>query len=106
MGETTCGESRRVVGGFGYVRGAIPGATQRVADGEWAAEDSPLRHAPHTADVVGADDWDRVYPRSLAGWPSGTTGGKYWPPVGRIDGGFGDRNLVCSCPSVEDLAEG
>jgi glycine dehydrogenase len=86
---------------------AIRGEIQRVADGEWSAEDSPLRHAPHTADVVGADDWDRAYPRSIAGWPTESLReSKYWPPVGRIDGGYGDRNLVCSCPSVEDLAEG
>ncbi|MFN7149348.1 MAG: aminomethyl-transferring glycine dehydrogenase [Microthrixaceae bacterium] len=77
-----------------------------VAQGVWTVEDNPLRHAPHTAAVVGGDEWDRPYPRSLAGWPSEhqrTT--KYWAPVGRIDGGYGDRNLVCSCPPIEDLAD-
>jgi glycine dehydrogenase len=72
----------------------------------WPLEQSPLRHAPHTAEVIGADDWDRPYPRSLGGWPSEhQRRSKYWPPVGRIDGGYGDRNLVCSCPPMEDLAE-
>jgi glycine dehydrogenase len=106
MVEPTESESLEELDRFCDAMVAIRGEIQRVADGEWSAEDSPLRHAPHTADVVGADDWDRAYPRSIAGWPSGTTDGKYWPPVGRIDGGYGDRNLVCSCPSVEDLAEG
>jgi glycine dehydrogenase len=77
-----------------------------VAQGVWTVEDNPLRHAPHTAAVVGGDDWDRPYPRSLAGWPSEQQRStKYWPPVGRIDGGYGDRNLVCSCPPIEDLAD-
>ena len=96
---------------------AIKGEIDRVAAGEWPADDNPLVNAPHTAKVVGADDWDHPYPRSLAGWPSSgdaarragapasETEWKYWVPVGRIDGGYGDRNLVCSCPPVEDLAE-
>jgi glycine dehydrogenase len=85
---------------------AIRAEIDAVAQGVWTVEDNPLRHAPHTAAVVGGDEWDRPYPRSLAGWPSEhqrTT--KYWAPVGRIDGGYGDRNLVCSCPPIEDLAD-
>ncbi len=85
---------------------AIRGEIDRVGAGEWPAEDNPLVNAPHTAAVVGADEWDRAYPRSLAAWPAGaTTEWKYWSPVGRIDGGYGDRHLVCSCPPLEDLAE-
>ncbi len=85
---------------------AIRGEIDRVASGEWPADDNPLVHAPHTADRVGADDWDHAYPRSVAGWPVGSLREwKYWPPVARIDGGYGDRNLVCSCPSIEDLAD-
>jgi glycine dehydrogenase len=85
---------------------AIKGEIDRVAAGEWPADDNPLVHAPHTAAVVGADEWDRAYPRSLAAWPAAaTTEWKYWPPVGRIDGGYGDRHLVCSCPPLEVLAE-
>ncbi|MFZ4517857.1 MAG: aminomethyl-transferring glycine dehydrogenase [Microthrixaceae bacterium] len=85
---------------------AIRAEIERVATGEWPADDNPLVHAPHTADAVGADDWDRAYPRSVAGWPvASLREWKYWPPVARIDGGYGDRNLVCSCPAIEDLAE-
>jgi glycine dehydrogenase len=85
---------------------SIRGEIQQVADGRWPADDNPLVHAPHTAEEVGADEWVRAYPRSTAGWPTAEQRRvKYWPPVSRIDGGHGDRNLVCSCPPVEDLAE-
>ena len=75
-----------------------------VADGRWRLADSPLRHAPHTAaDVTG--EWDRPYPRELGAFPGGVEpASKYWPPVGRIDGAYGDRNLVCSCPSPQAYA--
>jgi len=107
MIEPTESESLTEIDRFCDAMIAIRGEIQRVADGEWSAEDSPLRHAPHTAAVVGADEWDRAYPRSLAGWPSADQRrSKYWPIVGRIDGGFGDRNLVCSCPPLDELAEG
>ena len=79
---------------------AIKGEIDRVATGEWSRDDNPLRHAPHTAAAVTADEWPHAYPRSLAGFPAGVDRtAKYWPPVRRIDGAFGDRNLVCSCPS-------
>ncbi|CAB4742794.1 MAG: aminomethyl-transferring glycine dehydrogenase [Actinobacteria bacterium] len=85
---------------------SIRSEIERVASGEWTLEDNPLVHAPHTAQEVGGDLWEHAYPRSLAGWPSKhQTESKYWPPVSRIDGGFGDRNLVCSCPPVEAFAE-
>ncbi len=77
-----------------------------VADGSWPADDNPLCNAPHTADEVGGDTWDHPYPRSLAGWPTAhQRESKYWPPVSRIDGGYGDRNLVCACPPIQDLAD-
>ena len=80
-----------------------------IEKGEIAHEQSPLAFAPHTsADLVRAE-WDRAYSREIAAFPTGNDveigrSGKYWPTVGRIDGVFGDRNLVCSCPSIEDLA--
>lgn len=84
---------------------SIADEIDRVAKGEWPADDNPLVNAPHTALVVGGDEWDHSYPRSLAGWPSEHQRRyKYWPPIGRLDGGYGDRNLVCSCPPIEDLA--
>jgi glycine dehydrogenase len=79
----------------------------RVAAGEWPADDNPLRGAPHTAACL-VDKWDHPYPRDLAAYPTGVTPGvhdrKVWPPVRRIDGAHGDRNLFCSCPPVEAYA--
>ncbi len=80
---------------------AIRAEIQQVADGVWAVADSPLRHAPHTAGSLAAE-WNHPYSRQQAAFPSGpTTGFKYFAPVRRIDGAFGDRNLVCSCPPIE-----
>jgi glycine dehydrogenase len=68
--------------------------------------DNPLRNAPHTAAVL-AGEWDHGYSRTDAVFPAGVTPGtKYWPPVRRIEGAFGDRNLVCSCPPVSEYANG
>jgi glycine dehydrogenase len=81
---------------------AIKGEIDRVASGEWAHHDSPLGHAPHTAEDLLVAEWDRPYSRELAAYPMpGLRDGKYWPPVSRIDGGYGDRNLVCVCPPPE-----
>jgi glycine dehydrogenase len=86
-----------------------------IASGKVSIEASALRNAPHTALAVTADEWDRAYGRQKGGYPApleGFVAGeligarmKYWPPVGRIDGAFGDRNLVCSCPPIESFAE-
>ncbi|GAA4666975.1 aminomethyl-transferring glycine dehydrogenase [Streptomyces chumphonensis] len=82
---------------------AIRAEADRVTSGEWSAEDSPLRGAPHTAAQL-AGAWDRVYSRAEAAYPAGVTAdAKYWAPVRRIDGAFGDRNLVCSCPPPEEF---
>ncbi|MDN5858663.1 MAG: aminomethyl-transferring glycine dehydrogenase [Pseudonocardia sp.] len=82
----------------------IKGEIDRVAAGEWPVDDNPLRGAPHTAACL-VDKWDRPYPRDLAAYPLGGAPGvhdrKVWPPVRRVDGAHGDRNLVCSCPPVE-----
>jgi glycine dehydrogenase len=81
---------------------AIRGEIDRVAAGDWPVDDSPLRHAPHPAeDLLGAE-WERPYAREDAAYPlPGLRKDKYWPPVSRIDGGYGDRNLVCNCPPPE-----
>ena len=80
---------------------------QDVLDGKISADDSPLRHAPHTCDVVMNDVWDRQYSRKQAAFAVPLEAGKvkFWPSVGRIDNVFGDRNLVCSCPPMEDYEE-
>jgi glycine dehydrogenase len=82
---------------------SIRGEIDRVAAGEWPVEDNPLRGAPHTAACL-TEKWDHPYSRELAVYPTGVTEGKVWPPVRRIDGAYGDRNLVCSCPPVEAFA--
>ncbi len=90
---------------------AIRGEIAKVEAGEWPADDNPLVNAPHTQGQVTADDWTHPYSRRLAAFPVGLHAGplyadgadKYWPPVGRIDQGFGDRNLVCICPPPEEF---
>ena len=80
---------------------AIKAEIDRVAAGEWEATDNPLRNAPHTAPMLTADKWDRPYERELAAYPGSVQRtGKYWPPVRRIDGAYGDRNLTCNCPPI------
>jgi len=82
---------------------AIKGEVDAVRTGEWPADDNPLIHAPHTADCL-IGEWQHAYPARVAAFPvSGLEAGKYWPPVRRIDGAYGDRNLVCSCPRPEEL---
>ncbi|MEW2332678.1 aminomethyl-transferring glycine dehydrogenase [Micromonospora chersina] len=81
---------------------AIREEIDKVGSGEWPAGDNPLANAPHTAAMVSGDEWPHPYPRSVGAYPAGTDrAGKYWPPVRRIDGAYGDRNLVCSCPAPE-----
>ncbi|MET8044121.1 aminomethyl-transferring glycine dehydrogenase [Micromonospora sp. NPDC005215] len=81
---------------------AIRAEIEQVGSGQWPAGDNPLANAPHTAAMVSGDDWAHPYPRSVGAYPAGVDrAGKYWPPVRRVDGAYGDRNLVCSCPSPE-----
>ncbi|MGW3898418.1 aminomethyl-transferring glycine dehydrogenase [Micromonospora profundi] len=81
---------------------AIRAEIDKVGAGEWPAGDNPLANAPHTAAMVSGDEWPHPYPRSVGAYPAGVDrAGKYWPPVRRVDGAYGDRNLVCSCPSPE-----
>ena len=80
---------------------------KQIERGVWPREDNPLKNAPHTIAKVSADQWTHPYPRSLGGYPNERTRrGKFWPAVGRVDNPFGDRNLVCTCPSVAELAGG
>jgi glycine dehydrogenase len=81
---------------------AIGAEIDAVGRGEVAPHESVLRHAPHPADDVVADDWSRHYSREQAAFPvPHLRSHKYWPPVSRIDGGYGDRNLMCACPPPE-----
>jgi glycine dehydrogenase len=107
MVEPTESESLAELDRFCDAMLAIREEIAAVERGEVTAEASVLRGAPHDAHVVTADEWDRAYPRSLAAWPGARPHDKhlphdkYWPPVGRIDNAYGDRNLVCTCPPVE-----
>ena len=75
-------------------------------NGGWPQDDNPLKNAPHTADSLLSADWPHPYPRDVGGAMAGRLPGsvKYWPPVGRVDNVYGDRNLFCSCVPIEDLA--
>ena len=80
-----------------------------ISAGKYSIEESPLRGAPHISSEVLSDNWDKKYSRQVAALPSETTfemgaKNKYWPAVGRIDGVYGDRNLVCACPPIESYA--
>jgi len=102
MIEPTESESLAELDRFCEAMIAIRGEIERVASGEWPADDSPLRHAPHTAEDLLVADWARPYDRELGAYPlRSLRRDKYWPPVGRIDGGYGDRNLMCACPPPE-----
>jgi glycine dehydrogenase len=83
---------------------AIRAEIDRVAAGDWSVEESPLRHAPHTARAL-VGEWDRPYSREEGVFPAGIDPDKYWPPVARVDQAYGDRNLQCACPPLEAFAE-
>ncbi|RRR48098.1 glycine dehydrogenase (aminomethyl-transferring) [Mycolicibacter terrae] len=105
MVEPTESESLAEVDAFCEAMIAIRGEIDRVGAGEWTADDNPLRGAPHTAECLMVDKWEHPYTREHAAYPLGRDfRPKVWPPVRRIDGAFGDRNLVCSCPPVEAFA--
>src|SRR6516165_4585253 len=102
MVEPTESESLTEVDAFCEAMIAIRREIDRVGAGEWPADDNPLRAAPHTAECLLVPDWDHPYTREEAAYPLGKDfRPKVWPPVRRIDGAYGDRNLVCSCPPVE-----
>ncbi len=105
MVEPTESESLAEVDAFCDAMIAIRAEIDRVASGEWTADDNPLRGAPHTAACLLVDKWEHPYTREQAAYPLGRGfRPKVWPPVRRIDGAYGDRNLVCSCPPVAAFA--
>ena len=82
---------------------AIRGEVSKVEQGIWPQDNNPLKHAPHTAASLLGADWDRPYAREVGAFPLATLRQvKYWPPVGRVDNVYGDRNLFCSCVPVKD----
>ncbi len=104
MVEPTESEDKGEIDRFIAAMIAIRAEIDAVAAGQWPAQDNPLVNAPHTAASIAAD-WTHPYSRETAVFPGGVDPAtKYWPPVRRIDGAYGDRNLVCACPPVESFA--
>lgn len=102
MVEPTESESKEELDRFIEAMETIYDEIIEVAEGKVAVEDSVLRNAPHTVDVVSADEWDRPYTRTQAAFPvPSLRANKYFTSVGRIDGAGGDRNFVCECPPME-----
>ncbi len=105
MVEPTESEGRAELDRFCDAMLAIAHEAQRVGRGDWPANDNPLINAPHSSEDVTSDVWTHPYKRSEAAYPEAwQQGNKYWPPVSRIDAAYGDRNVMCSCPPLEDLA--
>ncbi len=106
MVEPTESESLAELDRFCAAMVAIRAEAAAVERGEADPLDNPLKRAPHTLAAVTAEHWDRPYSRQQAAFPAGEhqQGEKFWPAAARIDNAYGDRNLVCTCPSVEELA--
>ncbi|WP_102504894.1 aminomethyl-transferring glycine dehydrogenase [Salinivibrio kushneri] len=106
MVEPTESESQEELDRFCDAMIAIREEIAKVQDGEWTLEDNPLVNAPHTQADLMADEWSHTYSRELACFPSAhSKASKYWPSVNRVDNVYGDRNLICSCPSIENYMD-
>ncbi len=105
MVEPTESETKAEIDRFITALLAIRAEIGDIERGDISSDDSPLRHAPHTVEDLIAD-WDRKYPREQGCFPPGAFRvDKYWPPVGRVDNVFGDRNLICTCPPLESYLD-
>lgn len=103
MIEPTESESKREMDRFCNAMISIRQEIQDVIDGTMDANDNPLKNAPHTASVVTVDEWKHSYSRQIAAYPAPwLKEHKYWPTVGRIDNAYGDRNLMCTCPPIDN----
>jgi glycine cleavage system P protein (glycine dehydrogenase) len=106
MIEPTESESKAELDRFCDAMIAIRREIADIENGRFKVEASPLRHAPHTVHDIADDEWQRPYGRAEGCFPQGTSrDDKYWSPVGRVDNVYGDRNLVCSCPPMDDYAQ-
>jgi glycine dehydrogenase len=101
MIEPTESENRAELDRFCDAMIAIRAEIREIEQGRWPKDDNPLKHAPHTAHAVSADEWTHPYPRTRAAYPvASLRASKYWSPVGRVDNVYGDRHLVCTCPPL------
>lgn len=106
MVEPTESETKEELDRFADAMIAIALEAAQVKSGEWSAEDNPLINAPHTASLISSDDWPHPYSREIAAYPvESLRKTKYWSPVGRVDNVYGDRHLMCTCPSIDDYRE-
>ena len=106
MIEPTESESKYEIDRLADAMISIRTEIARVASGELPLEDNMLCNAPHTAASMLSETWDHPYSREEAAYPvKALRDGKYWAPVGRVDNVYGDRNLVCSCPSIESYRD-
>ncbi len=106
MIEPTESESKAELDRFCEAMICIRKEIRDIEEGRMDATRNPLKLAPHSALDICDGDWDRPYTRDVAAFPvARLRDSKYWPPVSRIDNAYGDRNLVCTCPSIEELAE-
>ena len=102
MIEPTESESRKELDRFCEAMLKIREEVRQVEEGIWPLEDNPLVNAPHTQLDLTAEVWTHPYSREISAYPlPGMQTQKFWPTVNRIDNAYGDRNLVCSCPTVE-----
>ncbi len=106
MVEPTESESKHELDRFIAAMIAIRDEIRAIEQGRMDANDNPLKNAPHTATMVMAENWAHDYSRELAAFPLATLKqAKYWPPVGRVDNVYGDRNIMCACVPMTDYAE-
>ena len=106
MIEPTESESLKEIDRFCDAMIAIAGEIAKIEDGTWPKEDNPLVNAPHVMEDIIADEWHHPYSRQEAVAATDLRqANKYWPPVARVDNAFGDRHLICSCPSLEEWQE-
>jgi glycine dehydrogenase len=106
MIEPTESESKAELDRFCEAMIRIRDEIRAIEAGKIDRENNPLKHAPHTAQAIASDDWDRPYSREQAVFPlEWVRSAKFWPYSARIDNVWGDRNLICTCPSVEELSQ-
>ena len=106
MIEPTESESKEEIDRFCTAMISIHGEIEKVRNGTYDSEDNPIKNSPHTIEEVSSDKWDHKYSRTEAVFPhSYLYNNKYWSPVARIDNVYGDRNLFCVCPPIEDYED-
>jgi glycine dehydrogenase len=106
MIEPTESESKAELDRFCEAMISIRNEIREIEEGKADKENNVLKHAPHTSDVVVSDSWNRPYSRNQAAFPlAWVRSGKFWPSVSRVNDAYGDRNLMCTCPSPEEYAD-